>query len=94
MPGPSRPAGGLHILMRVTNVSGDQDEGEPAPVDGVPAEPATRQYELAIERIKTARSRWRCMRDCSAATIVGGAAVALTLMLGGLPVWQDEFIST
>ena len=33
------------------------------------------------------------MRDCSAAAIVGGATVALTLMLGGLPVWQDEFIA-
>jgi hypothetical protein len=79
--------------MRVTTVSGDQDEGEPAPADGVPAEPVTRQYELATERIKTARSRWRWMRDCSAAAIVGGATVALTLMLGGLPVWQDEFIA-
>jgi hypothetical protein len=51
------------------------------------------QPELATERIKTARSRWRWMRDFSAAAIVGGATVALTLMLGGLPVWQDEFIA-
>jgi hypothetical protein len=33
------------------------------------------------------------MRDCGSAAVVGGATVALTLMLGGSPMQQDVFIA-
>ena len=45
------------------------------------------------KHIRNARSHFRWMRDCGSAAIVGGATVALTLMLAGLPIQQDVFIA-
>jgi hypothetical protein len=44
-------------------------------------------------RLRKARSCIRWVRDCGAAGIVGGATVALTLMLGGGAVPQDVFVA-
>lgn len=50
-----------------------------------------------LKHLKTGRARARSYTrwelDCSAALIVGGATVALTLMLGGMAVAQDVFMA-
>lgn len=87
-----------YILVRVTTVSGPQEEERPGPAEetrtGAPADTSlTVKAGNGAVQILKARSQWRWMRDCGSAAIVGGSTVALSLMLGGLPVQQDEFIA-
>lgn len=93
--GPALPAD-APTINSPENVQRERQDRNPQPEPGTVARqvrPAGQAAGVADheKRIRNAQSHLRWMRDCGSAAVVGGATVALTLMLGGLPMQQDVF---
>jgi len=85
--GPALPVGDAPAVTPPRNVQQERRDRNPQP------EPGAAQVADHKERILNARSHFRWMGDCSSAAVVGGATVALTLMLGGLSMQPDVFMA-